>query len=160
MRPNTQELHISLRKELFFNVPANTSHNGETEPKKNTSHKARTGTVWLMGQLLPFQHHRLHRCRQSHRCAPACHPARKRPAKPKTELISRSRPTVRLTSTKGWGSVEKPVWALFFFPVLVHKLSWAKAPPCGQLSALPEHFQIPVEYLSVQRVGCWVHFMF
>lgn len=150
MRPNTQELHISLRKELFFNVPANTSHNGEHSPRKTQVIRLELGRCDSWVSCFPFSIIAF----TGGGSLTGVHRLVTRPAKPKTELVSRSRPTVRLTSTKGWGSVEKPVWALFFFPVLVHKLSWAKAPPCGQLSALPEHFQIPVEYLSVQRVGC------
>lgn len=109
-----------------------------------------------MGQLLPFQHHRLHRCRQSDRCALACHPDCKR--QDRARLKEQTHGKTYFNKRLGVNG-ETPVWALFFFPALAHKISWAKSSPWGQLFALPEHFQIPVEYLSVQRVGCWMHFM-
>lgn len=54
MRPNTQELHISLRKELFFNVPANTSHNGEHIPRKTQVRRLELGRCDSWVSCSPF----------------------------------------------------------------------------------------------------------
>lgn len=156
MRPNTQELHMSPRKELFFNVPANTSHNGEHIPRKTKVIRLELEGV-THGSAPPLSASSPSQVGAG--SLTGVHWLVTRTAKGRTGLVSRNRPMVRLTLTKGWVSMEKPVWALCFFPALAHKISWAKSSPWGQLFALPEHFQIPVEYLSVQRVGWWVPFM-